>query len=143
MPELSRTLGEELLRPTRIYTPDCLALINRVEVHAISHVTGGGLASNLARVIPGSCEVRVDRTTWRPAVIFGLVQSLGKISQADIEATLNMGVGMVVVLPADAADDGIRQLARRGLRAWVCGSVAPAGSGTREPVSLFGAHPAG
>jgi phosphoribosylformylglycinamidine cyclo-ligase len=143
VPELGRTLGEELLRPTRIYTPDCLALINRVEVHAISHVTGGGLASNLARVIPGSCEVRIDRTTWLPPVIFELIQSLGRVSQADLEATLNMGVGMVVVLPADAADDGIRLLAGRGLRAWVCGSVAPAGSGTREPVSLFGTHPAG
>jgi phosphoribosylformylglycinamidine cyclo-ligase len=94
-------------------------------------------------VIPGSCEVRIDRTTWNPPAIFGLVQSLGRVSQADIEATLNMGVGIVFVLPADAADDGIRLLAHRGLRAWVCGSVAPAGSGTREPVSLFGAHPAG
>jgi phosphoribosylformylglycinamidine cyclo-ligase len=141
VPELGRTLGEELLRPTRIYTSDCLALINRVEVHAISHVTGGGLASNLARVIPGSCEVRIDRTTWRPPVIFELIQSLGSVSQADLEATLNMGVGMVFVLPADAVDEGIRLLARRGLHAWVCGSVAPAGSGTREPVSLFGAPP--
>jgi phosphoribosylformylglycinamidine cyclo-ligase len=104
-------------------------------------VTGGGLASNLARVIPGSCEVRIDRTTWRPPVIFELIQSLGSVSQADLEATLNMGVGMVFVLPADAVDDGIRLLAGRGLHAWVCGSVAPAGSGTREPVSLFGAHP--
>jgi len=141
VPELGRTLGEELLRPTRIYTTDCLALINRVEVHAISHVTGGGLASNLARVIPGSCEVRIDRTTWRPPVIFELIQSLGGVSQADMEATLNMGVGMVFVMPADTADDGIRLLAGRGLHAWVCGSVAPAGSGTRDLVSLFGAPP--
>jgi phosphoribosylformylglycinamidine cyclo-ligase len=143
VPELGRTLGEELIRPTRIYTPDCLALINGLEVHAISHVTGGGLAHNLARVIPGFCEVRIDRTTWQPPAIFGLVQSLGHISQADLESTFNMGVGMVLVLPADAADDGIRLLAGRGLRAWACGSVAPAGSGTREPVSLFGAHPGG
>jgi phosphoribosylformylglycinamidine cyclo-ligase len=142
VPELGRTLGEELLRPTRIYTPDCLALINHLDVHAISHVTGGGLASNLARVIPGSCEVRIDRTSWQPPVIFGLVQSLGRISQADLEATLNMGVGMVFVLSADAADEGIRLLTARGVRAWVCGTVAPAGSGTREAVSLFGAHPA-
>ncbi len=140
VPELGRTLGEELLRPTRIYTPDCLALINHIDVHAISHVTGGGLASNLARVIPGSCEVRVDRTTWQPPPIFGLVQALGRISPADLEATLNMGVGMVFVLPAEAADEGMRLLAARGLRSWVCGSVAPAGSGTREPVSLFGAY---
>ena len=58
-----------------------------------------------------------------------------------MEATFNMGVGMVVVLPADAADAGMSLLARRGVPAWVCGSVAPAGSGTREHVSLFGTHP--
>ena len=62
MPELGRTLGEELLVPTRIYARDCLALIDAVEVHAMSHVTGGGLANNLARVIPGACEVRIDRS---------------------------------------------------------------------------------
>jgi phosphoribosylformylglycinamidine cyclo-ligase len=139
--ELGRPLGEELLVPTRIYTPDLLALIETVEVHAISHVTGGGLASNLSRVMPGSCEVRIDRTTWSPPPIFDLIATLGKVSEADMEATFNMGVGMVLVLPAEAADAGLSLLDRRGVPAWVCGSVAPAGSGTREHVSLFGTHP--
>ena len=112
-----------------------------MEVRAISHVTGGGLASNVARVMPGSCEVRIDRTTWSPPPIFDLIAGLGPVSQADLEATFNMGVGMVVVVPADSADAGLSLLARRGVPAWVCGSVAPAGSGTREHVSLFGAHP--
>src|SRR5918997_985716 len=138
--ELGRTLGEELLVPTRIYTPDLLALIEAVDVHAISHITGGGLADNLARVMPGSCEVRIDRTTWTPPPIFDLIAGLGKVSEADMEATFNMGVGMVLVLPADAADAGLSLLARRGVPAWVCGSVAPAGSGTREHASLFGAY---
>jgi phosphoribosylformylglycinamidine cyclo-ligase len=141
VPELGRTLGEELLVPTRIYTPDLLALVGAVEVHAISHVTGGGLAANLARVMPGSGEVRIDRTTWSPPPVFDLIAGLGSVSQADMESTFNMGVGMVVVLPADSADAGLSLLARRGVPAWVCGSVAPAGSGTREPVSLIGAHP--
>ena len=138
VPELGRTIGEELLTPTRIYSRDCLALIDEVEVHAMSHITGGGLANNLARVIPGSAEVRIDRTTWQPAPIFGLLGRLGGVTRADLEATFNMGVGMVAVLPPDAVDAAIRVLAGRGLRAWVCGSVAPAGSGTRERVSLFG-----
>src|SRR5919112_48181 len=94
VPELGRALGEELLDPTRIYTPDLLALIDAVDVHAISHVTGGGLASNLSRVIPGSCEVRIDRTTWQPPPIFDLIAGVGKVSEADMEATFNMGVGM-------------------------------------------------
>ena len=126
VPDLGSTLGAELLTPTRIYTPDVLDLIEHVEVHAAGHVTGGGLAANLARVIPGSCEVRLDRTTWTPPPVFDLIANLGEVSEADMEQTFNMGVGMVLVLPA-----------------WVIGTVAPAGSGTREPVSLFGAHPGG
>jgi phosphoribosylformylglycinamidine cyclo-ligase len=141
VPDLGRTLGAELLTPTRIYTPDVLDLIEHVEVHAASHITGGGLAANLARVIPGTCEVRIDRTTWTPPPVFDLIATLGRVSEPDMEATFNMGVGMVLVLPADAADAGVQRLTRRGLPAWVVGSVAPAGSGTREAVSLFGAHP--
>lgn len=141
VPELGHTVGEELLKPTRIYARDCLALVNGVTVHALSHITGGGLATNLARVIPAGCEVRIDRTSWQPAPVFVLVARLGDVAQPDLEATLNMGVGMVAVLPPDAVDPAIRLLADRGLRAWVCGSVAPAGSGTRERVSLFGQHP--
>jgi phosphoribosylformylglycinamidine cyclo-ligase len=138
--ELGRTLGDELLAPTRIYTRDCLSLIEAVEVHAMSHITGGGLANNLARVIPASCEVRIDRTTWRPAPIFGLIQQLGEISQPDLEATFNMGVGMVAVVAPESVDEAISVLAGRGLRAWVCGSVTSASAGIREPVSLFGQH---
>jgi phosphoribosylformylglycinamidine cyclo-ligase len=138
VPELSRTLGEELLAPTRIYARDCLALIAAVDVHAMSHITGGGLANNLARVIPGSCDVRIDRTTWRPPAIFGLIQQLGAISQFDLETTFNMGVGMVAVLPSDSVDEAVHVLAERGLRAWVCGLVTPANAGTRERVRLSG-----
>jgi phosphoribosylformylglycinamidine cyclo-ligase len=140
VPELGRPIGAELLVPTRIYALDILALIDDVTVHAISHITGGGLANNLARVIPADCEVRIDRTSWQPAPIFGLIGRLGDVPQLDLEATLNMGVGMVAVLPPDGVDAAIRLLHERGLRAWVCGSVAPAGSGTRELVSLFGTY---
>jgi phosphoribosylformylglycinamidine cyclo-ligase len=143
VPELGRSLGEELLTPTRIYASDCLALINAVEVHAMSHITGGGLANNLTRVIPPSCEVRIDRTTWEPSPIFGLIQQLGDISQADMAMTFNMGVGMVAVLPPDSADDAVRLLTGRGISAWVCGSVIPASSGAGEPASLFGQHVVG
>jgi phosphoribosylformylglycinamidine cyclo-ligase len=143
VPELGGAVGAELLVPTRIYALHCLALIDAVAVHAISHITGGGLANNLARVIPADCEVRIDRTSWQPAPIFDVISRLGDVAQSDLEATLNMGVGMVAVLPPDGVDVATRLLTERGVRAWVCGSVAPAGSGTREPVTLFGAHPVG
>jgi phosphoribosylformylglycinamidine cyclo-ligase len=143
VPELGRMLGEELLTPTRIYARDCLALINAVEVHAMSHITGGGLANNLSRVIPATCEVRIDRTTWEPSPIFGLLQQLDEVSQPDMEATFNMGVGMVAVLPADSADEAVRLLTGRGLRAWVPGSVIAASAGGRDSVSLTGQHVGG
>ena len=108
----------------------------------MSHVTGGGLASNLARVIPDSCQVNIDRATWHPAPIFKFMEQLGEISQSDLEATFNMGVGMVAVVAPDSADEAVRLLAGRGLRPWVCGSVVPASSSGGPRVSSFG-HYAG
>ena len=143
VPELGRTLGDELLAPTRIYARDCLALMEAVEVHAMSHITGGGLANNLARVIPDSCRVPIDRTTWQPAPIFRFLQQLGEVSQPDLEAAFNMGVGMVAILPPDSADQAVQLLAGRGLLAWVCGTVTAAAADTREPVGLFGQHVVG
>ncbi|MDR0990147.1 MAG: phosphoribosylformylglycinamidine cyclo-ligase [Propionibacteriaceae bacterium] len=138
--ELGRTLGEELLTPTRIYTPAILDLIKATSVHAISHITGGGLANNLARIIPDRLQAVVDRSTWQPAPIFDLVQRTGQISQPDLEATLNMGVGMAVVLPAASVDQAQRQLSQRGVDAWVCGQVEAADSGQIGAV-LVGQHP--
>ena len=138
VPELGRALGDELLEPTRIYALDALALAAGVEVHAMSHVTGGGLAANLARVLPGHLGATVDRSTWSPAPVFGLVGSVGGVAQRELERTLNMGVGMVAVVPADAADAAVALLAGRGLPAWVAGTVGP-GDGT---VTLTGSHPA-
>jgi phosphoribosylformylglycinamidine cyclo-ligase len=142
VPELGQTLGDELLMPTRIYARHCLALIGAVEVHAMSHVTGGGLASNLARVIPDSCQVQIDRTTWRPAAIFRLIERLGEISQSDLEATFNVGVGMVAIVSPDSVDEAVALLTERGLRCWICGSVGPATSGGGGTVSLFGDYAA-
>ncbi|HEY0238756.1 MAG TPA: phosphoribosylformylglycinamidine cyclo-ligase [Friedmanniella sp.] len=136
--ELGRTIGEELLVPTRIYSRDCLALIDAVEVHAMSHVTGGGLANNLARVVPTSCTVTVDRATWAPAPVFGLVRDLGHVSQADLEATLNLGVGMVALLPEASVARATELLAGRGLRAWVCGSVSASTDPAGARVELVG-----
>ena len=121
--ELGRTLGEELLEPTRIYAKDCLALIEAVEVHAFSHVTGGGLAANLARVLPAGLTADVDRSTWTPPPVFELVRSVGQVAPVELERTLNLGVGMVAVVAPGDADSAVRLLQGRGVDAWVCGSV--------------------
>ena len=138
--ELGRTVGEELLVPTRIYSRDCLALVDGAEVHAMSHITGGGLANNLARVVPDSCTVTIDRGTWSPAPVFGLVRDLGGISQPDLEVTLNLGVGMVALLPETAVGPALDLLAAQGLRSWVCGTVGAAGGADDPRVELVGSY---
>ena len=133
--ELGRTVGEEMLEPTRIYSLDCLALTASVQVHAFSHVTGGGLAANLARVIPPTFAVDVERETWQPLPIFGLIGSLGRVPQSDLERTFNMGVGMIAVVAEQDAQDAIRILGERGVTAWRCGTVRarrPGESGDSE-----------
>ncbi|MSS46206.1 phosphoribosylformylglycinamidine cyclo-ligase [Cutibacterium sp. WCA-380-WT-3A] len=139
--ELGRTLGEELLEPTTVYAADVLALIRQVEVHAMSHVTGGGLANNLARVIPDDLVATVDRSTWTPAAIFDLVQQVGSVSQPDIEATLNMGVGMVVVMPDANISAAVDLLAERGLSAWPCGHVSHRDGADEPGAVLVSSHP--
>jgi phosphoribosylformylglycinamidine cyclo-ligase len=123
VPEFGRTLGEELLEPTRIYSLDCLALARTAEVHAFAHITGGGLANNLARVIPDGLHATVDRSTWQPAPVFGTVGELGGVERLELEKTLNMGVGMVAVVPPESVDVALSVLADRGVAAWPAGTV--------------------
>ncbi|RNL60413.1 phosphoribosylformylglycinamidine cyclo-ligase [Nocardioides marmoriginsengisoli] len=124
--DLGRTLGEELLEPTRIYAKACLDLARRTGTHAMSHITGGGLAANLERVLPDDVTVTLDRTTWELPAVFSLVAETGGVERADLEKTLNCGVGMVSLTPADEADAAIAVLAEHGIPAWVAGSVSAA-----------------
>jgi phosphoribosylformylglycinamidine cyclo-ligase len=140
VPELGRALGAELLEPTTVYALDCLALIEAHEVHAMSHITGGGLANNLARVIPNGLTVRIDRASWQPPAIFELVREVGNISQPDIEATLNQGVGMVALVPAEQAEDAVAFLAGRGINSWICGAAEAAEADAPGTVELVGRH---
>ncbi len=139
VPELDKTLGEELLTPTRVYARDILALIDAAEVHSISHITGGGLANNLVRVLPDGCGATLRRETWTPPAIFRLVQRLGDVSRPDIEATLNQGVGMALVVPEASVDALRRESDARGIASWVLGAVA-AQDGPAT-VTLIGEHP--
>ena len=144
VPELGRTLGEELLEPTRIYAKACLDLAERTGTHAMSHITGGGLAANLERVMPVELTATIERGTWTPQPIFDLVRRVGNVSQADLEATLNCGVGMVALTPAEDVAAAIEVLGAHGIRAWVAGEVgvATAASGAEGGrVRLVGQHP--
>lgn len=137
--ELGRTLGEELLEPTRVYAADCLDLaaafpVNGTDgqtghgIRGFSHVTGGGLAANLARVLPRGLEGRVDRSTWQIPAIFSLIGSLGQVPLADLERTLNLGVGMIAIVDPAVADAAVSRLNERGISAWIMGDVVKAGT---------------
>ena len=140
VPELGGTLGETLLTPTRVYARDLLAIIKAAEVHSISHITGGGLANNLVRVLPDGIAVDLDRGSWRPPAIFSLVQAVGKLSHADIEATLNQGVGMALVLPEASLEAARAVASAAGIDSWVAG-VASAVPGAPARVNVHGDHP--
>ncbi|GII32612.1 phosphoribosylformylglycinamidine cyclo-ligase [Planotetraspora mira] len=128
IPELSRTLGEELLEPTRVYALDCLALIRETEVHAFAHITGGGLAANLARSLPSTADALLDRGSWTPPAIFGVLAGHGAVPQAEMDKTFNLGVGMCAIVPAEEADRATALLSGRGVPTWVLGEIVE-GSG--------------
>ncbi|MBH1934565.1 phosphoribosylformylglycinamidine cyclo-ligase [Streptomyces sp. AV19] len=137
VPEFGRTLGEELLEPTRIYSLDCLALTRTTEVHAFSHITGGGLANNLARVVPDHLHAGIDRSTWTPGAVFSLVGEAGGVERLELEKTLNMGVGMVAVVPRESVDVALATCADRGMDAWVAGEITDR-DGRTDAVTLSG-----
>jgi phosphoribosylformylglycinamidine cyclo-ligase len=158
VPELGRTLGEELLTPTRVYAADLLALLRTdgVAVHALSHVTGGGLAANVARVLPPGVHARLDRSSWTRPAVFDLVAALGRVPQQDLERTLNLGVGFAVVLTPESVETAQRDLRARGVETWVMGEIhaaadAPVQDGVEVvrgakgvdggSVQLVGTHP--
>ena len=123
--DLDKTLGEILLTPTEIYTLDCLALIKLLgeNLRTFSHITGGGLADNTARVIPDTLSANFDRSTWSlpPELLF--LAGEGAVPQSDYERTWNCGVGMIAIVGPDSADLTIKALAARGMQAWVAGEV--------------------
>lgn len=131
-----RVLADELLTPTRVYAQDVLALAAECGAHAFAHITGGGLAGNLARVLPPAVDALVQRSTWAPQPIFDLVARTGSVPLEQMELTFNLGVGMVAVVPAEQADAALALAQRRGLTAWALGELV-SGSGA---VRLSGSY---
>jgi phosphoribosylformylglycinamidine cyclo-ligase len=128
-PELGRSLGETLLTPTRIYAKDCLALIQAGGVRAFAHVTGGGLAANLARSLPATVDAVLNRSSWETPALFRVLQGHGDVPQSEMDKTFNLGVGMAAIVAPDSADEALRLLTSRGVPAWHLGDIVP-GSGT-------------
>lgn len=124
--ELGGVVGEVLLEPTRLYTRALLDVLQRhpSAVHALSHVTGGGIAANLARVLPVGSWVEVERSTWSPLSVFRVLTDLAGASLESVEGTWNLGIGMFAVAAQDAAATVIAECATHGIDAWVAGPVS-------------------
>jgi phosphoribosylformylglycinamidine cyclo-ligase len=117
------SLADELLEPSVIYSPAMQALLRQVDVHAAAHITGGGLASNLARVLPRNVDAVVDRRTWEQPRVFAEIKRLGEIEEAEMARVFNLGIGMVVVVASDDAHRALDILRTNGHRAVEIGVI--------------------
>ena len=123
VPELGRSIGEELLTPTRIYSETVSRLTRDLPIHALAHITGGGIAENVVRVIPDACAVLFHRDSWTVHPIFGFLQSAGGVSDAEMFRTFNNGIGMIAIVPEASAADVIQRLQGMGEAAAVIGEI--------------------
>jgi phosphoribosylformylglycinamidine cyclo-ligase len=121
--EFGCTLGEELLRPTRIYSETLLNLVKNFKVKGLVHITGGGILDNIPRVLPNGCKAVVNKKGWQVLPIFDFLQKNGKISAQEMCRTFNCGIGMVVVVDAKQVDDCMQQLIALGETPYLIGEI--------------------
>ncbi len=114
---------KELIEPTKIYVKSTLSLVQNLPVHAISHITGGGLLENIPRVMPEHLAAKLDANSWELPEIFQWLQAKGNIDTSEMHRVLNCGVGMVVIVPKESSNDAIKLLNSEGEKAWLIGEV--------------------
>lgn len=123
LPALGRTVAEELLIPTRIYVKPVLDLLKVLPVHAMAHVTGGGLTGNLPRVLPAGLKAVVERESWTVPPIFALIREGGQVAEDEMFRTFNMGIGLVIIVAPEHADHARRLLASFGETVSMIGEI--------------------
>ena len=120
-----RTLGEALLEPTRIYVKPVLALMEKLPVKGIAHITGGGLVENIPRVLPAGCAARLEKARWPRPAVFDWLQQQGNVPEAEMQRTFNCGIGMVLVVAKEHAAAAVAALGIHGVPAWEVGAIVP------------------
>lgn len=123
IPELSRTLGEELLEPTRIYAKITAMLFSRFAIKGAAHITGGGITGNLPRVLPPGRRAVIERGSWPMPPVFALIQKIGAVEQSEMDSTFNNGLGMIFVVSKKQADGVVRTLKTMGEKSFVIGEI--------------------
>ncbi|MEF3310775.1 phosphoribosylformylglycinamidine cyclo-ligase [Paenibacillus sp. GYB004] len=123
--ELGGKLGDTLLAPTKIYVKPILAMLEKVTIKGMAHITGGGFLENIPRVLPEGVNAQIEYGSWPILPIFKLLQESGNVSNNDMFRTFNMGIGMVLIVPAEQADEAIRLAEENGEKAYRLGTVTP------------------
>lgn len=127
--ELGKTIGEELLTPTKIYVKPLLNLMDTIGIHTVSHITGGGFIENVPRMLPAHLKAVIKKGTWDIPPVFHMMQNLASLSEHDMYNTFNMGIGMMVAVPADRAEEAVRCLTLSGEKATIIGELAEGENG--------------
>jgi phosphoribosylformylglycinamidine cyclo-ligase len=123
VPELGKTLGEELLTPTRIYVEAIMSLLKDLPIHGLAHITGGGISNNILRIVPKACNILIQQEIWDVPSIFSFLQQAGNISKEEMRVTFNNGIGMIAIVPADAAPDVLQRLEAMNEKAYIIGEI--------------------
>lgn len=129
-----KSIGDHLIEPTKIYVKSVLALLKEVNVHALSHITGGGFWENIPRVLPESAQAIIDDNTWKWPEIFNWLQENGNITTHEMYRTFNCGVGMIIVVPADKLAQSIEILTNNGEKAWHIGEITDLPTGEEQVI---------
>ncbi|MBU1054995.1 MAG: phosphoribosylformylglycinamidine cyclo-ligase [Proteobacteria bacterium] len=122
--ELGKTIGEELLTPTRIYSAMILSLIRDLPIHGLAHITGGGISENIVRIIPETCMIKIIKDSWDIPPIFNFLKEAGKVSEAEMMRTFNNGIGMVAIVPEKSVDEIMDRLAGFNEKIFLIGEIA-------------------
>lgn len=123
IPELGKSLGEELILPTRIYAETIQGLLRDLPIHGLAHITGGGMVDNIVRIIPQAFSVLIRRGSWQAPPIFAFLQQAGNIPEQEMLRTFNNGIGMVAVVPESAASEVMERLTAMNEPAFVIGEI--------------------
>ncbi|PLX94633.1 MAG: phosphoribosylformylglycinamidine cyclo-ligase [Desulfuromonas sp.] len=135
LPGFVKTIGEELLTPTRIYTKSILNLLRDFQIKGMAHITGGGLVENVPRILPKHCRAVIQRDSWPKPAIFELLRTGGNIDELEMYRTFNYGIGMVLVVPEEDTEEVMMRLSGLKETAWIIGEIGKCPEGA-EPVEL-------
>lgn len=136
--ELGCTVGEELLRPTRIYVESLSNVLRRFTIHGLVHITGGGFIDNIPRILPSGCAAHIKRGSWPVLPVFSYLQEKGGVSEAEMYRTFNMGIGMMAVVPENNVEDLMHQFRANGEEPYLIGEVKAMAPGSEEQVIIDG-----